>query len=56
MPHPKLDEALRAVGVVPQECVSESAEDVVSCFVCSREWVDVVQLFEGLVQVTRRLK
>jgi len=51
MPHPKLDETLRTVGVVPQECVSESAEDVVARFVRSGERVDVLQLLESLVQM-----
>jgi hypothetical protein len=52
VPHPKLDETRRATGAVPQVGISESAEDVVTRLVCSRELVDVSQLFEGFVQVT----
>jgi hypothetical protein len=52
MPHSKLDETLRAVGLVPQVCVSESAEDVVARLVRSGEWVDVTQLLACLFTAT----
>jgi len=51
VPHPKLDETHRATLAVPQVGISESAEDVVTRLVRSRELVDISQLFESFVQV-----